>query len=47
MEQKINEFELPELEKLIMDIARKELNSLVLLGGLLGFIMGFLNVLIG
>lgn len=47
VEQKINEFELPELEKLIMDIARKELNSLVLLGGLLGFIMGFLNVLIG
>ena len=47
VEQKINEFELPELEKLIMDIARKELNALVALGGLLGFLMGFLNVLIG
>lgn len=46
VEQKINEFELPELEKLIMEIARKELNSLVLLGGLLGLIMGFLNVII-
>ncbi len=47
VEQKINEFELPELEKLIMDIARKELNSLVALGGLLGFLMGFLNVFLG
>ncbi|WP_044974258.1 DUF445 family protein [Ruminococcus sp. HUN007] len=47
VEQKINEFELPELEKLIMDIARKELNALVALGGLLGFLMGFLNVLLG
>lgn len=46
VEQKINEFELPELEKLIMDIARKELNALVALGGLLGFLMGFINVLI-
>ncbi len=47
VEQKINEFELPELEKLIMDIARKELNALVALGGLLGFLMGFLNVFLG
>lgn len=46
VEQKINEFELPELEKIIMDIARRELNALVALGGLLGFLMGFINVLI-
>lgn len=46
VEQKINEFELPELEKIIMDIAKKELNALVALGGLLGFLMGFINVLI-
>lgn len=46
VEQKINEFELPELERIIMEIARKELNALVALGGLLGFIMGFINVLL-
>ncbi|MCQ2740419.1 MAG: DUF445 family protein, partial [bacterium] len=46
VEQKINEFELPELEKIIMEIAKKELNALVALGGLLGFLMGFINVLI-
>ncbi len=47
VEQKINEFELPELERIIMEIAKKELNALVALGGLLGFLMGFINVLIG
>lgn len=47
VEQKINEFDLPELERLIMDIAKKELQALVALGGLLGFLMGFINVLIG
>lgn len=46
VEQKINDFELPELERIIMEIARKELNSLVALGGLLGLLMGFLNILL-
>lgn len=41
---KINELELIELEKMIMDLMKKELNALVWLGGILGFIMGFLNV---
>lgn len=46
VEQKINDFELPELERLIMEISKKELNSLVALGGLLGLLMGFVNVFI-
>ena len=45
VEQKINEYELPDLEQLIMSITKKELNSLVILGGVLGFVIGFLNIL--
>ncbi len=46
VEKKINEFELPELEKLIMSITQKELYALVALGGVLGLLMGFLNLII-
>lgn len=45
IEDKINEYDLGELEKMIMEISRKELNALVWLGGLLGVIMGFVNLL--
>lgn len=45
VEDKINEFDNAYLEKLIMDIARKELNSLVWIGGLLGMVIGFANLL--
>lgn len=45
VEDKINEFDVAELEIMIMEIARKELNALVWLGGLLGMIMGFVNLL--
>ncbi len=47
IENKINELDLLELEKIILGLMKKELNALVLLGGLLGAIMGFLNVIIG
>lgn len=43
--KKINEFDMAELEKMIMEIAKKELNALVWLGGLLGMLMGFVNLL--
>jgi len=43
---KINDFELLELENLVTTLMRKELNALIWLGGLLGFIMGFVNVII-
>lgn len=46
VEQKINDFELPELEKLIMSIMQKELYALVALGGILGFLMGLFNLII-
>lgn len=45
IENKINEYDLKELENMIMEISRKELNALVWLGGLLGIIMGFVNLL--
>ena len=42
VEDRINEFSLIELEKLLLDLMRKELNAIVYLGGLLGLIMGFI-----
>lgn len=42
---KINAFSPEELEKLILDIMKKELRAIVYLGALLGFLMGFLNLL--
>ncbi|MCD7800040.1 MAG: DUF445 family protein [Ruminococcus sp.] len=46
VEDKINEFDMEELEKMVMDIAKKELDALVWLGGLLGAIMGIVNAII-
>lgn len=43
---KINELELPELEGMINALMKKELNALIWLGGLLGVVMGFINVII-
>jgi uncharacterized membrane protein YheB (UPF0754 family) len=45
IEQKINELEMSEMENLIMSITKKELNALIYLGGVLGTLIGFLNVL--
>lgn len=45
VEEKINEFEMQELENMILDISRKELNSLVWIGGFLGMLIGFVNLL--
>ncbi len=46
VEEKINEFELDKLEKIIIGIAQKELKHIELLGALIGFIIGFLQGLI-
>ena len=35
-----------ELEKLILKVMKKELNAIVSLGGILGFIIGLLNILV-
>lgn len=46
IQSKINELELLELEKMIMLIIKRELNALIWLGGLLGIIMGFINIIL-
>ena len=45
IESKIIDYDFNELENMIMEISKKELNALVWLGGLLGVIMGFVNLL--
>lgn len=45
IEDKINDMDMLELEKLILSIMKKELNALVALGALIGFVLGFVNIL--
>ena len=45
VEERINGYDMAQLEKIILSISRKELNALVWLGGLLGMLMGFVNLL--
>lgn len=45
IEDKINSMDMLEVEKLILNIMKKELNALVNLGALIGFILGLLNLL--
>lgn len=47
VENKILEMDLEMMENLILTVADKELKAIVWLGALLGFIMGFANVLVG
>lgn len=47
VEDKINGLEIAELEKLILGLAKTELNAIVYLGALLGFIMGWITPLLG
>lgn len=42
---KINSMDMLELEKIILNIMKKELNALVNLGALIGFILGLVNLL--
>ncbi|MBR3614303.1 MAG: DUF445 family protein [Clostridia bacterium] len=44
--KKINSMDVLELEKLLLQIMKKELNALVNLGALIGFILGFFNLLV-
>lgn len=46
VEEKINDFELSKLEAIILNIAKKELKHIELLGGFIGFIIGFIQGLI-
>ena len=45
IEDRINEMDMDEAEKIILDVLSKELRAIVWLGAGLGFIMGFVNLL--
>ena len=45
VEERINGYDVAQLETMILSISKKELNALVWLGGLLGMLMGFVNLL--
>lgn len=44
VEDKINEMEVAELEKLVLSIMKKELNAVVNLGAVIGFVIGIIHV---
>jgi len=46
IEEKINAFELEKLEQIILNIARTELKHIEVLGGLIGFVIGFVQGMI-
>lgn len=46
IEEKIIDFELLKLEKIILNIAKKELKHIELLGGFIGFVIGFMQGII-
>lgn len=45
VEDRVNAMDVMELEQLVMSVMKKELNAIVNLGALIGFIMGLLNLL--
>ncbi|MGN0574801.1 MAG: DUF445 domain-containing protein [Ruminococcus sp.] len=45
VEDKINAMSADELEELVMSVMKKELNTIVNLGALIGFVLGLLNLL--
>ncbi len=46
IEEKVNNFDLDKLEEIILNIAKKELKHIEILGGFLGFIIGFIQGII-
>lgn len=46
VEDKINQFEMEELEKIVVSIAKTELKHIEILGGILGFIIGIFQGII-
>ena len=46
VESKINAMSADELETLVMSVMKKELNTIVNLGALIGFVLGLLNIFI-
>jgi len=46
VEDKINEMKTEELEKVVLAVMKKELDTIVNLGALIGFILGSLNTVL-
>ncbi len=46
IEDKINNFEIEEAENIIISLVKKELNAITYFGGVLGFIIGFIPLII-
>ena len=44
IEDKINEMDVEDLEKLVLEVMKKELNTIVNLGALIGLVLGLVNV---
>jgi uncharacterized membrane protein YheB (UPF0754 family) len=43
---KINQMDVRDIEKLFMNVMKKELNAIVNLGAVLGFLLGVMNIFI-
>ena len=43
--RKIDDMEVEQLEDMVMEVMRKELNTIVNLGALIGFLLGLINLI--
>lgn len=46
VEDKINRMDVREFEKLVLSVMKKELQAVVNLGALIGFVIGLINLLV-
>ena len=46
VEDKINSFDMTTIENLIVSVTKKELNAITIIGGVLGFIIGLIPVIL-
>ncbi|MCL2170710.1 MAG: DUF445 family protein [Defluviitaleaceae bacterium] len=46
IEDRINDLDIPEMERIVMDVARKQLSMIAALGGVLGFVIGLIPVIL-
>lgn len=46
VENKINSFDMQTIEQIILSVAKKELNAITIIGGVLGFVIGLIPVIL-
>jgi uncharacterized membrane protein YheB (UPF0754 family) len=46
VETKINELDIIQMESIVLDVANRELNYITYMGGVLGFIIGLVPVVL-